>query len=263
LNINDHIEESIGSVRFDSKNIPRPDKSPDRATLRTFPERMSSSNDHPSALPEALVRSTLDIVESRIIPLTRAGVSSGSKVFGAAILSRQTLQPYSVATNNERVSPLLHGEINCIQQFFTLDFPDQQTRPDPRKDCIFFATHEPCSLCLSGIAWSGFSEVYYLFTYEESRDLFAIPYDIEILQEIFRVPGTETREKVEERELYNHSNKFFKARSLAEVVGDIRDKSVRRDCLDRIERVKSLYGRLSETYRCGKEAGVGTASVWR
>jgi hypothetical protein len=28
---------------------------------------------------------------------------------------------------------------------------------------------------LSGITWSGFNEFYYLFTYEDSRDLFDVP----------------------------------------------------------------------------------------
>lgn len=224
---------------------------------------MSDPIDSPSPSPSALITSLLNVIEDRIIPLTREGVSSGSKVFGAAVLSRQTLQPYSIATNNERVSPLLHGEINCIQQFFTVDFPEPSTRPDPRKDCIFFATHEPCSLCLSGIAWSGFSEVYYLFTYEDSRDLFAIPYDIEILQEVFRVQGTETKVEVEKRSLYNRDNKFFKARSLANVVGSLGDDDERQTYMERLERVKSLYNELSATYQEGKESGATTSSVWK
>jgi hypothetical protein len=38
-----------------------------------------------------------------------------------------------------------HGEISCIQQFYAIP---QAVRPK-EKDCIFFATHEPCSLCQS------------------------------------------------------------------------------------------------------------------
>lgn len=224
---------------------------------------MSAPIDSHSTSPDSLVTSLLNVVEEQIIPLTREGVSSGSKVFGAAILSRQTLQPYSIATNNERVSPLLHGEINCIQQFFTVDFPEPPTRPDLRKDCIFFATHEPCSLCLSGIAWSGFSEVYYLFTYEDSRDLFAIPYDIEILQEVFRVQGSEARADVEKRSLYNRDNKFFMAKSLADIVGRIEDEDERQAHMGKLDRVKSLYNELSATYQEGKESGASTSSVWK
>ncbi|PVH97456.1 cytidine deaminase-like protein [Periconia macrospinosa] len=224
---------------------------------------MAAIPDSNTPSPSTLVASLLKTVEERIIPLTQQGVSSGSKVFGAAILSRENLKTLTVASNNERVSPLLHGEINCIQQFFTVDFPNLATRPDPRKDCIFFATHEPCSLCLSGITWSGFSEIYYLFTYEDSRDLFSIPYDIEILQEVFRVKGEETQEQVERRPLYNRTNKFFRAKSLADVVSDMTDEKERQRCLAEIKRVKDLYNGLSETYQEGKRSGVTTSSVWK
>jgi tRNA(Arg) A34 adenosine deaminase TadA len=213
--------------------------------------------------PAALVEALLRTVEQSIIPLTRHGVSTGSKVFGAAILDRRTLQPFTVATNNERVSPLLHGEINCIQQFFTADFPDPTTRPDPREDCVFLATHEPCSLCLSGITWSGFGEFYYLFTYEDSRDLFSIPYDIDILEQVFRVPGHETEAQVRERQLYNRDNKFFKARSLADLVATVEDESERSRLAGEVQRVKQLYSALSDTYQEGKKSGAESASVWK
>ncbi|KAL6865651.1 hypothetical protein ACO1O0_001746 [Amphichorda felina] len=215
-----------------------------------------------AAHSKALLQAFLATVEDAIVPLTREGVSSGSKVFGAAILDRQTLQPLTVATNNERASPLLHGEINCIQKFFTVDFPDPEKRPDPRKDCIFFTTHEPCSLCLSGITWSGFTEFYYLFTYEDSRDLFAIPYDIDILQEVFRVPGEETPEQVAKRDLYNRQNKFFNSRSLADLAGDL-DEVDRATFVSEIQRVKGLYNALSETYQEGKKSGAQSSSIWK
>lgn len=215
-------------------------------------------------IPEKLVSQLLSTIEERIIPLTRQGVSNGSKLFGAAILCRKDLSPYTLATNNERISPLLHGEINCIQQFCTVDFPDPSTRPHPAKDCIFLATHEPCSLCLSGITWAGFNEFYYLFTYEDSRDLFGIPYDIDILQEVFRVKGeAESEEQVPGRQLYNRKNKFFTAKSFADVVGEIGDEIERKRLLGEIERVKGLYNSLSETYQEGKKAGAESSSVWK
>lgn len=217
--------------------------------------------------PSALLGAILHTLDSEIIPLTRAGVQSGCKLFGAAILRRSDLRAHTVATNNERVSPLLHGEINCIQEFFTNtnnnDRDSTLPRPDTR-DCIFFATHEPCSLCLSGIAWAGFREFYYLFTYEDSRDLFAIPYDIDILQEVFRVraPG-DTDESLAGRALYNRRNKFFEGRSLAELVGEVGDEAERTRWEGEIGRLKKMYGDLSATYQEGKKRGVETASVWQ
>lgn len=218
----------------------------------------------PERDPKTLLSSLLALTESRIVPLTRRGVSSGSKVFGAAILSSATLEPLTVATNDERASPLLHGEINCIQQFFTATYPDPSTRPSPRTDCVFFATHEPCSLCLSGIAWSGFREVYYLFTYEDSRDLFAIPHDIDILRQVFRVRAEgETDGALGRRELYNRTNDFFTARSLADLVGNLPEERERARWKAEMDRVKRLYNALSDTYQEGKKTGAESSSVWK
>ncbi|KAK4230141.1 cytidine deaminase-like protein [Podospora fimiseda] len=212
--------------------------------------------------PTTLLSSILHTTEQKIIPLTAAGVSSGSKLFGAAILSRSSLSPITVSTNNEKVSPLLHGEINCIQQFF-LTHPNPSTRPHPQ-NCIFFATHEPCSLCLSGITWSGFNEFYYLFTYEDSRDLFSIPYDIDILEQVFRVPAPgDTEQTLKERPLYNKKNRFFTAKSLYDLVQEIEDDEEKKKWQSEIERVKSLYNGLSETYQEGKNRGEESASVWK
>jgi len=210
--------------------------------------------------PATILSTILRLTEESIIPLTSAGVSSGSKLFGAAIFSRADLTPVTVATNNERESPLLHGEINCIQQFFASPAGDRPAT----KDCVFFATHEPCSLCLSGITWAGFNEFYYLFTYEDSRDLFAIPYDIEILEEVFRVPGEgDTEGTLRARPLYNRRNKFFTAKSLADLVGEVEGEGERERLAGEIERVKGLYNGLSETYQERKKAGAESASVWK
>jgi tRNA(Arg) A34 adenosine deaminase TadA len=208
----------------------------------------------------ALVSVFLDVTEKRIVPLTRTGVSFGSKVFGAAILARSDLTPVTVSTNNEQVSPLLHGEINCIQEFFA-------SAPEGRpatKDCIFFSTHEPCSLCLSGITWAGFNEFYYLFTYEDSRDLFSIPYDIDILEQVFRVPSpSDTPETLAARPLYNRKNKFFTAKSVADLLEDISDDDDRKRLAGDVTRVKELYKSLDATYQAEKRSGTESASVWK
>ncbi|KAM0350706.1 hypothetical protein ACHAPU_003200 [Fusarium lateritium] len=214
--------------------------------------------------PQELLAALLQTIERDIVPLTRDGVSSGSKVFGAAVLSSKTLQPYTVSTNDERTSPLLHGEINCIQTFYTQTFPDAKDRPSPRDDCIFFATHEPCSLCLSGITWSGFKELYYLFTYEDSRDQFSIPYDIDILEEVFRVKAEgESEEAVKNRPLYNRTNKFFTAKSITELVLTIEGETERDHWNAEVSRVKSLYNALADEYKRNKESGIETSSTWK
>ncbi|KAH6993502.1 cytidine deaminase-like protein [Fusarium venenatum] len=214
--------------------------------------------------PQELLSALIQALEHDIVPLTEQGVASGSKVFGAAILSSQTLKPLTVSTNDERASPLLHGEINCIQAFYTKTFPDPKSRPDPREDCVFFATHEPCSLCLSGIAWSGFKELYYLFTYEDSRDQFSIPYDIDILEEVFRVRAEgESDTALQNRALYNKKNKFFVAKSVQNLVDEIQDEDEKQRYKVEVNRAKALYNALGEEYQRNKNNGIETSSTWR
>jgi hypothetical protein len=111
---------------------------------------------------------------------------------------------------------------------------------------------------------AGFREVYYLFTYEDSRDLFAIPHDIDILEQVFRVPAAgETEEQLRARPLYNRENKFFAARSVADLVAGVEDEGERALLAEDVRRIKGLYNSLSETYQQGKQSGVESASVWK
>ena len=130
-----------------------------------------------------LISRLLDVIEDDLLPLTKRGVGGGNKLFGAAILRKSDLSLVIGETNNETENPLWHGEMHAIKRFYELP---AETRPAPR-ECLFLATHEPCSLCLSGITWSGFDNFYYLFSYEDTRDSFGIPHDIRILREVYAV----------------------------------------------------------------------------
>ncbi|KAK6904531.1 CMP/dCMP deaminase zinc-binding protein [Kwoniella mangroviensis CBS 8886] len=203
-----------------------------------------------------LLDAFLTTTSEKIIPLTAKGVASGSKVFGAAIFRKSDLSVVVIASNHETSSPLLHGEINCIQHFYAL--PADQ-RPPP-SECIFFATHEPCSLCLSGITWSGFDNHYFLFTYEDTRDAFNIPHDIRIVEEVFKVPTAgEPSEDFAKRPLYNKSNAFWTARSVADLVADL-EGDEKQQTEERVKKIKQDYNGLSGVYQGSKgSAGIPLA----
>ena len=118
----------------------------------------------------ALLERLLDVIEFDIVPLTAGGVSGGNKLFGAAILNKADGSLVLAEPNNETENPLWHGEVHCLKRFYEMPRAD---RPET-KDCLFLATPEPCSLCLSAITWTGFDNFYYLFSHEDSRDSFAI-----------------------------------------------------------------------------------------
>lgn len=205
---------------------------------------MATRSSIPYSAP-ALLTAIIKSMQDTIIPNTEALVSTGGSPFGAAVLTQSSLKTVTATVNAYRESPLLHGETNCIREFFQT--PAEQ-RPDA-STCIFFSTHEPCSLCLSGIAWTGFPILVFLFTYEYTRDLTAIPEDIEILQEVFRVraPG-DTEETLAARPLYNRKNKFFSAQSVADLLAEVEDEEERGRLGTEIQKIREVYDQFSRDW---------------
>lgn len=191
-----------------------------------------------------LISRLLDVIEQQIAPVTADGVARGNKLFGAAILRKSDLSTVVAETNNEIENPLWHGEMHAIKRFFEL--PADQ-RP-ATSDCLFLATHEPCSLCLSGITWSGFDNFYYLFSHQDSRDSFAIPYDIQILKAVYAVPDPETGKVSPERDLYNRRNEFWTSHGLQDMIAGL-DRGNRELLLARVDEISALYADLSDRYQ--------------
>ncbi len=195
----------------------------------------------------ALIARLLDVIEHDIVALTRSGVGGGNKLFGAAILRKSDLSVVVAETNNETESPLWHGEMHAIKRFYELD---AAARPAP-KDCIFLATHEPCSLCLSAITWSGFDNFYYLFSYEETRDAFGIPHDIRILKEVYAVPDPDRGFVPDDRPLYNRRNAFFTAHDIQQMIAGL-DRSSKERLVERVDNINAVYNDLSAAYQKDK-----------
>lgn len=186
----------------------------------------------------------LDVIEKDVAPLTAEGVEAGNKLFGAAILLKSDLSLVVAATNDEINNPLWHGEIHAIKRFWEL--PAEQ-RPNP-KECYFLCTHEPCSLCLSGITWSGFDVFGYLFSHTDSAESFAIPYDIAILKGVYAVPDPDRDAPAPGRDLYNRTNEYFTSVNLAEEIAASGDA----DLVARAAAIGTIYDGLSATYQSGK-----------
>jgi len=176
----------------------------------------------------------LDLMENEIVPLTRVEVKKGNKIFGAAIIIKDDLSTVVVGSNNETDNPLWHAEVHTIKLLYEMP---KSERPDP-KNVIFFATHEPCPLCLSAITWAGYDNFYYFFSHEDSRDSFNIGHDLKILKEVFKQnPGGYARE-----------NAYWKAYSIHDLIHDC-DESTQKSFLDRIEKLKKIYAQMSEVYQ--------------
>ena len=177
----------------------------------------------------------LDVMERDVLPMTERGVAAGNKVFGAAVLRKSDTSVVIAGTNSETDNPLLHGEINTLNQFYEL------TDRPPTRDLLFLSTHEPCPLCLSAITWAGFDNFYYFFTYEDSRDAFAIPHDLRILKEVFDVDDGG----------YRRSNAFWTCYSIRDLV-ESEPEPLRTQLREQDLRIRNVYTALSEQYQESK-----------
>jgi len=179
----------------------------------------------------------LDVIANDIVPLTHLGVSSGSKVFGSAILHKDDMSLVIAGTNNENENPLWHGEVHTLKLFYEIPAAE---RPQTR-DCIFLATHEPCSLCLSAITWTGFDNFYYLFGYEDTAATFNIPHDLKILQEVFDVKGGN----------YVRRNAFWTSHSIVDMIASL-PEAEQASLREQVDALMTVYASLSDAYQTSK-----------
>tara|TARA_R110000824_G_scaffold83539_1_gene209109 strand:- start:136 stop:762 length:627 start_codon:yes stop_codon:yes gene_type:complete len=185
-------------------------------------------------LQTELLDTLFSVLENDVLPKTRSGVAAGNKVFGAAILRKSDHALVIAETNNEMENPLWHGEVHCLKRFY--EMPADQ-RP-VTSDLIFLSTHEPCSMCLSAITWAGFDNFYYFFSYEDSRDAFAIPHDLKIMQEVFTLKDGE----------YNKSNAFWDSHSMMGMIAEL-PKDQQGAYIARAQAISDQYDQLSTQYQ--------------
>ena len=181
------------------------------------------------------VNRMLDVIEEEILPLTEVLVRQGHNLFGAAVLDGVTLRTLTVGSNRRGDNPVFHGEIDTILRFFEMSH-----RPEVA-ETTFLTTHEPCSMCLSALAWSGFREVWYLFDYNETASDFHMPDDLKMLESLF---GTTTP---------NSRNAYFNLRGIGDAVAELDDD--RKKLEERMARIKELYKELPVELDGGAKAG--------
>ena len=189
-------------------------------------------------MTEILLDKFLDIFKKDILPLTLKGVDSGNKIFGAAIIKKDDYSLVVAGSNNETENPLWHGETHTLKKFYEIN---KKTRPK-EKNCIFLSSHEPCSLCLSAITFSGFDNFYYLFPYESTSEEFSIPHDLNILKEVFNINDGN----------YIKNNSYWKSYNINSLINKL-ENSKKKKLTDSFNNIKKRYFDLSNKYQASKE----------
>ena len=189
-------------------------------------------------MTEILLDKFLDIFNKNILPLTLKGVDSGNKIFGAAIIKKDDYSLVVAGSNNETENPLWHGETHTLKKFYEIN---NKTRPE-EKNCIFLSSHEPCSLCLSAITFSGFDNFYYLFPYESTSEEFSIPHDLNILKEVFNINDGN----------YIKNNSYWKSYSINTLINKLKDTK-KKELSNSFNNIKKKYFDLSNKYQASKE----------
>ena len=189
-------------------------------------------------MTEILLDKFLNVFNNNILPLTSKGVDSGNKIFGAAIIKKDDYSLVVAGSNNETENPLWHGETYTLKKFYEIN---KKKRPE-EKNCIFLTSHEPCSLCLSAITFSGFDNFYYLFPYQSTSEEFSIPHDLNILKEVFNINNGS----------YIKNNSYWKSYSINNLINKLED-SKKKKFKDSFNNIKKNYIDLSNKYQTSKE----------
>ena len=185
-----------------------------------------------------LLERFLDVFRKNILPITSEGVNLGNKIFGAAIIKKDDHSLVVAGSNNETENPIWHGEIHTLKKFYELE---KKMRPK-ENNCIFLSSHEPCSLCLSAIAFSGFDNFYYLFPYQSTSDDFNIPHDLNILKEVFNIDNGK----------YNKENSYWKSYNINTLISQL-NNSHKKNLTNSFDEIKKKYIELSNKYQSSKE----------
>lgn len=176
------------------------------------------------------------VIEQEILPVTTKGVAAGNKVFGASVLNPD-LSTVLVATNDETVCPMFHGEVKCIYEWSKLVEPSQ--RGPAAQQSVFLSTHEPCCMCISSILWTGFTKVYYFFPYTVTAAQ-GIPHDISTMHELWNCTT------------YRKTNKYLATACLIDLVKELPAGDEKAELETTIQRLLDAYETLSNKYHSEK-----------
>ncbi|HDT2540205.1 TPA: nucleoside deaminase [Klebsiella aerogenes] len=98
---------------------------------------------------------THDNYLQRAITLAAKNVENGGRPFGAVIVRQGEVIAEAVNTLHQSGDPTAHAELNAIRDV-SLRLGNQVLR-----ECVVYASGQPCPMCLSAMYLTGVREVYF------------------------------------------------------------------------------------------------------
>ena len=87
----------------------------------------------------------------------------------------------------------------------------------------------------------GYDNLYYLFSYQDSRDAFSIPHDLQMLDEVFDCPDGG----------YPRENHYWKGHSIQAMIQDSTEPA-RTELTAQVSAMRETYDRLSDVDQASK-----------
>ena len=93
--------------------------------------------------------------------LAEEAVKSGGAPYGAVIVDPGKGEIVVKGNNHASINPIWHGEMDALNKLAEIVGKDGESVYEVAPKLELYTSAEPCSMCMSALAWSGIGRVYY------------------------------------------------------------------------------------------------------
>ena len=95
------------------------------------------------------------------VQLAQAAVKDGGAPYGAVIVDPEKNEIIVQGNNHASSNPIWHGEMDALNKLAGMVEKEGLTVYQVAPKLELYTSAEPCSMCMSALAWSGIGRVYY------------------------------------------------------------------------------------------------------
>ncbi|MDM1756314.1 MULTISPECIES: nucleoside deaminase [Acinetobacter] len=95
---------------------------------------------------------------NQAVQLAKANIEQGGRPFGAVIVKNDVVVSTGVNQILTTGDPTSHAELNALRQ------AAQNLKSTSLKDCVVYASGQPCPMCLAALRMAGIEKVVYAYS---------------------------------------------------------------------------------------------------